>query len=65
VSAVAKIRKLFRRKPSTEEQRRRREEARRAEDEILERRVELRAAAMGVPEMRLDEPEDESQRSED
>ncbi|HEY8775114.1 MAG TPA: hypothetical protein VIM33_01400 [Gaiellaceae bacterium] len=60
MTAIAKIRDLFRRRPLTNAERRRREEARLAEDQILDRKVELRGA-LGIPMARFDDPEDEAQ----
>jgi hypothetical protein len=59
---MRKLRDLFRRRPPTEEQRRRREEARQAESEILDRKLRLRGAAMGIPAWPADDEEDDARR---
>lgn len=60
MTALAKIRDLFRRRPLTDAERRRREEARLAEDQTLDRKVALRGAA-GIPMPDFDDPDDETQ----
>lgn len=55
MTAIAKIRNLFRRKPLTEAELRRREEESRAADQILDTAVEVRR-----PALQLRDPEDEA-----